>query len=148
MRKFLKKEDLQLVNGGYVSDKQQNPVYNKQFYEAQLHADYVVNFAKLAKGKNFTGIAPDSIEKVREEVSALLQNNKTINFVKKQEVTEMPLTLQLKSEALNFIKSEESNAKVKQINNYLQQFAIIKEFEDFGLFFDDEICKLNKIYEL
>jgi len=58
------------------------------------------------------------------------------------------LTLQLKSEALNFIKSEESNAKVKQINNYLQQFAIIKEFEDFGLFFDDEICKLNKIYEL
>ena len=143
MRKFLKKEDLQLVNGGYVSDKQQNPVYNKQFYEAQLHADYVVNFAKLAKGKNFTGIAPDSIEKVREEVSALLQNNKTINFVKKQEVTEMPLTLQLKSEALNFIKSEESNAKVKQINNYLNE--IIKISPSLKLSRSFQLCKKDLV---
>ena len=35
-----------------------------------------------------------------------------------------------------------------KINKFLSQFNIVNEFEEFGLFFDQDIVKLNKIYTI
>ena len=47
-----------------------------------------------------------------------------------------------------FMKFTESSSKVEKINSFLQQFAILNEFENYGLFFEEDIVKLNKIYTM
>ena len=59
-----------------------------------------------------------------------------------------PMNEKLQSEALAFIDFQTSSSKTEKINQFLQQFSILKEFEDFGLFFEEEIVKLNKIYTM
>lgn len=148
MKKFLKKSELQLVNGGYLSDKAENPVFNQQFVDAQKHADYIIEFAKLAKTKDFKGKKADSILDLQKELSEMLSNKKTKEFVKQPKNVETPTTDKLKEEALAFINFNEQSEKTTKINEFLQQFAVIDEFSQFGLFFEDGIVKLNKLYTM
>jgi DNA polymerase III delta subunit len=46
------------------------------------------------------------------------------------------------------MKFNEESTKVDKINAFMQQFAVLQEFEAFGLFFDEEIVKLNNIYSV
>ena len=46
MKVFLKKEELQLVNGGYLSGKDEKPVGNAEFVKAQKERIAVVIFAR------------------------------------------------------------------------------------------------------
>jgi len=147
-KQFLKSTDLQLLNGGYLSNKTGNPVSNQEFLSAQKHAEYVVTFANLAKGKDFKGKKADSIEDLKKELNDLLFSKNVTEFVKKPTSVERPITAQLKEEAMSFLNFHTETEKVDKINKFLQQFNVLKEFEDFGLFFDDEIVKLNKIYTL
>ena len=145
---FVKKEELTLVNGGYVvTGKNETPVYNEQFITVQKHAEWVVTFAEKAKGKDFVGKVPDSIESVKEEVRKAL-SSKGVEYVKSPKKVKQDLTEKLQEEALAFIKYQGESSKTEKINKFLQQFNIIQEFEEFGLYFEEDICKLNKIYTI
>jgi len=147
-KQFLKKADLQLANGGYLSNKDKSPVNNAEFVTAQRHAEYIVTFAKMAKGKDFKGKKADSIDELRSAVSKLVQGNQAIEFVAKPDTVKRPTGDKLAKEALAFISFQDDSSKVKKINDFLQQFKVLNEFEEFGLFFEEDIVKLNNIYTL
>lgn len=147
-KQFLKAGQVSLVNGGYlVATDGQKPVSNTAFEVAQRHAEYVVTFAKLAKGKNFVGKKADSLQDLENEVRTALAAKKR-TFVEKPTLVAGTLTTQLKEEALSFMNFQENLNKAEKINEFLQQFEVIAEFQEFGLFFDENIVKLNKIYTM
>ena len=147
-KQFLKKGQVVLVSGGYVTNGDtQQPVFNQDFVNVQKHAEYVVTFATLAKGKNFKGVKADSLEELKAEVNKSLASKAT-EYVTKPTAATQTLTEQLKAEALNFMNFQETSSKVDKINNFLQQFNVLKDYEDFGLFFEDGITKLNNLYTL
>lgn len=145
---FVKKNELMLVNGGYVvTGKNETPVYNEQFITVQKHAEWVVTFAEKAKGKDFIGKQADSIEDVKRATKEAL-SNKDIEYVSIPKAPKMELTNKLQKEALDFIMNSGEVSKAKAINNFLQQFNILNDFEKFGLYFTEDIVKLNKIYTM
>jgi hypothetical protein len=148
MKNFIKKNELQLINGGYLSNLEENPVYNKEFVKLQEYADYIINFSKLAKTKDFVGKKADTLASLELEVKQLLSKNKTVEFVSRPESVKRSVTDKLKLEALSFMTFQENSSKVDKINEFLQQFKLLSEFEEFGLFFTEDIVKLNKIYTL
>lgn len=145
---FVKKDELMLVNGGYlVTGKKETPVYNEEFITVQRHAEWVVTFAEKAKGKDFIGKVPDTIEGVREEVRKALSDNE-VKYIDTPKEVKQDLIEKLQKEALAFIKFQGEISKTEKINKFLQQFNTIQEFEEFGLYFEEDICKLNKIYTI
>lgn len=145
---FVKKDDLTLVNGGYVvTGEKETPVYNEEFIAVQKHAEWVVTFAEKARGKDFIGKEADSIEDVRRATMDAL-SNKGVEYVSIPKAPKIELTAKLQKEALDFIKNHSEVNKVHAINEFLQQFNIVKEFEEFGLYFTEDVCKLNKIYTI
>ena len=148
MKQFLKKGDLKLINGGYLSNKKDEPVFNRDFITAQVHAEYIVTFAKMAKDKNFKDVKVDSISELRSEVSAFLDASKPTNFVTKPTEVKRPTTDKLADEAMKFMDFQKDSSRVDKINAFLQQFKILNEFEEFGLFFEDDVTKLNNIYSM
>ena len=148
MKQFIKKDELQLINGGYLSNSKGNPVYNANFVALQTHANYIVTFARLAKTKNFVTRTADNVQELEKEVKELLSKNKTIQFVSKPEAVKRPVTEKLKSEALSFMNFQEEVGNKIKVNTFLQKFKALAEFEEFGLFFTEDIVKLDKIYTL
>ena len=145
---FVKKDELNLINGGYlVAGKNETPVYNEKFIAVQKHAEWVVTFAEKAKGKDFIGKVPDTIESVREEVRKALSDN-GVKYIDTPKEVKQDLTEKLQKEALAFIKFQGETSKTEKINKFLQQFNIIQEFGEFGLYFEEDVCKLNKIYTI
>lgn len=147
MKKFLKVEDLQLINGGYLSDKENSPITNSAFVAAQKRAEYVVCFAKHAKNKTFVGKKTDDLAKMIKKVNAELACT-TTKYVNAPKKVEKKLSNKLADEALAFMKFEENTTKVEKMNSFLQEFNVIHEFEEFGLFFEDGIVKLSRIYTM
>lgn len=146
-KKFLKNGEVQLLNGGYLSDMSGNPVSNAEYVKAQQHAEYICTFAQLAKGKDFVGKKADSLADLEKEVANALTAKKKV-FVAKPTAVEKSLTKQLAAEAMAFMNFEKDSSKVDKVNNFLQQFAVLDEFETFGLFFTEDIVKLNNLYTM
>ena len=145
---FVKKSDLALINGGYlVTGKNETPVFNEKFISVQKHAEWVITFAEKAKGKDFVGKQADSIADVKAEVLKALSGS-DIQYVTAPKSVKRELTEKLQKEALDFINNDKETLKTVKINKFLQQFNTIKEFEEFGLYFEEDICKLNKIYTI
>lgn len=145
---FVKNGELSLVNGGYlVTGKAQTPVCNDKFVALQIHAEWVVTFAEKAKGKDFVGKKPDSIEDVRAEVRQALSRS-DVKYVSSPKEVKGDLTAKLQAEAMAFISFKNASLKTDKINGFLQQFNELNEFETFGLFFTEDIVKLNKIYTM
>lgn len=149
-RQFLNKNQVTLLNGGYLSNAEdKKPICNLAFVKEQRHAEYIVFFAEKAKGKDFVGKQADSLQALKQEVGDILNKKKEITFVKKPKEVKQKLNEQLFEEAMAFTKYQESSSKVDKINKFLNDnFTTLKEFEDFGLFFEEGIYKLNKIYTL
>ena len=150
MKKFLKTSEIALVNGGYLTikdSKEMAPITNEAFVKAQKHAEYIVTFARLAADKDFKGKKADNLSDLEAAVHAELAI-KSREFVAKPSKIVKKLSQQLADEAMAFMKYEKNTTKVEKINAFLQQFNILAEFEEFGLFFDDGVVKLNKIYEM
>lgn len=143
---FIKNGELQLLNGGYLSDKAGNPVSNEVFYAAQKRAEYVITLLKEMEGKDFNGKKADSLEELSASVYKRLNEKEKVNFLASPEKVETPTMDLLKNEALAFLKGKQEKADVSLINEFMQEFNVIKEYEDFGLFFTPSIVKLNKIY--
>lgn len=148
MKTFLKKGEVQLINGGYVSDMSGKPVSNTAFLDAQLHAEYIVTFAKMAKNKNFKGVKANSIESFITEVKSAINKNKPTQYLETPTTVKRPTTEKLAAEAMAFMEYQGEVSKVEKINQFLQQFNVINEFETYGLFFDQEIVKLSNIYTM
>ena len=146
MKQFIKKDNLQLLNGGYLSNKEGNPVNNEEFYKAQKRAEYVITLLSELKGKDFKGKKADSLEDIKKLVTEKLNKQEKVTFLPEPSKIETPTLDKLADEAMSFIKNNENKSNVEKLNAFLQEFVILKEFEDFGLFFTDEIVKLNKIY--
>lgn len=145
---FVKSADLALVNGGYVvTGKSQTPVFHEEFIKLQKHAEWIVTFAEKAKGVDFVGKLPASIEAVKYEVTKALAGS-SVEYVPKPEKVERELSDKLVAEALAFVEYTGESTKVEKINKFMQTFNVIKEFEEFGLYFEEEICKLNKVYTI
>jgi len=150
MKKFLKSSEIALVNGGYLAIKgttEMTPVTNDAFVKAQQHAEYIITFAKLAKGKDFKGKKADSLADLESAVRAELAT-KDREFVAKPKKVVKKLSQQLADEAMAFMSFEKDTTKVEKVNAFLQQFNVLAEFEEFGLFFEDGIVKLNNIYSM
>lgn len=147
-KSFLKKDQVSLINGGYLSDNEGTPIYNKDFVNAQLHAEYVITFAEKAKDKDFIGKKADSLEEFKNEVNVLLYGSKVTEFVKAPKAPKKELGDKLKQEALDFVNFQSKSDETDKINNFLSHFEIISEFEEFGLYFKSQIIKLNKIYSM
>lgn len=145
---FLKKGEVSLINGGYISNPEGTPVSNYAFYAAQKHAHYLITLAGLAKDKDFTGKAADSFSDLVKEASRLVSEDTVIEFVSAPSEVKVPTMDKLKAEALKMMEFEESKDVNKKVNEYLQQFKVIHEFETFGLFFVEDIQKLSKIYTM
>lgn len=146
---FVKKGELELINGGYVVlKKDQTPVSNSVFIAAQLHAEYIIEFAKEAKNKDFVGKMPDSLEDVKTKVRNKLYEKQVKEYVGTTAEPKMETTKKLEEEALAFIKFASKKEDNEKINSFLQSFNIINEYEDFGLFFSKDIVKLNHIYTM
>lgn len=147
-RIFVKEEELALVNGGYlVAGKKEIPVSNEKFIVAQKRAEWLILFAEKCKGKDFTGRQPDTINEVTAEVNKILEGD-NVDYLKAPKKVKTELTSKLQEEALAFITHNEEVSKINKVNNYLQEFNIIYEFEEFGLYFKEDICKLNRIYTI
>lgn len=147
-KQFLKAGQVSLVNGGYlVITEGEKPVSNQTFIQAQHRAEYVCTFAQLAKGKDFKGKKADSLTDLENEVRVSLAA-KQRTFVTKPTLVEQSLTAKLKEEALSFMNFQENSSKADSVNTFLQEFTVLAEFSEFGLFFDEDIVKLNKIYTI
>lgn len=144
MKTFVKKEQLEIKNGGYLLFDGK-PVNNNEFVEAQKEAEYIITFTKIAKTKNFKSIKIDNIDDVKREVHQKL-NEKSVKFVEVPSIKEGKLHNSLKLEALDFIKNQNEVEKAQKINEFMQQFRILKTFEEVGLYFDDGLVQLNNIY--
>ena len=144
MSKVLVKNGGLKVEGVYLvaNDK---PVYHKEFVDAQIKAEYIITFANLAKGKDFKGKVADSLEDLKSEVSKTL-GNKTTTYLTAIEPKKGEITTKLIKEALAWIDANEKYSNVDKVNSFLQEFNIINKFENVGLYFDEDVCELNKIY--
>ena len=146
---FVKKGELELINGGYLSNKVTGtPISNVEFVKSQQEAEYVVTFAKFAKGKDLKGKKADSLADLTKEVREFLYSTKPVSYVEKPVEVKRPVTESLAKEALSFIEFQEKSSVSQKVNNYMQRFNVLHDFEQFGLFFDSGIVKLNKIYTI
>lgn len=80
--------------------------------------------------------------------STYVRKNLTLDELKGQlkSLKEGKLHNSLKLEALDFIKNQNEVEKAQKINEFMQQFRILKTFEEVGLYFDDGLVQLNNIY--
>jgi hypothetical protein len=145
---FLTKDQVEVNKAGYLVKKgETTPIYNEEFVNLQKAAEYVVLFAEMSKTKDFVGKKADNFEAFGEEVTKQfnLQNKK--EYISKPTRPKTELTSKLQKEALSFISFKEEESKIDKINEYLERFSLLFDFEEFGLYFNDsEIVKLNKIY--
>jgi len=147
-KQFLTSKEVFVVKGYLSSEKDKvQPIGNAAFIAAQKEAEYIITFAKMAKGKDFFGKQPDSITELKNEVLNAL-SSKGVDYIEKPKKTEQKVTNQLKKEAYAFMQYLEDTENIRKVNNILQKFNVVHEFEEVGLFFDDEIVKIDKIYTI
>jgi hypothetical protein len=147
-KKFLTSKEVFVVKG-YLSSSKDNvqPIGNSEFIKAQQAAEYIVTFAEMAKNKDFKGKEADNLAIFKLEVEEAL-SKKGMEYIKAPKKVVKKLTKQLADEALAFINYEEKVEETKKVNDFLQRFNIINEFEEIGLFWEEEIVKIDKIYTI
>ncbi|MFT5875739.1 MAG: hypothetical protein ACI8WT_004735 [Clostridium sp.] len=148
MSKFLNAKELDLINGGYVSNKEGKPVTNKEFIKLQKKAEWLVVLAAKMKGKNFNGEVAVNINDLMSETTNELNSVVIEEFVKMPKAPKDGLAAKLAKEAMDFVGFHKETAVSTHINSKLQEFRVINEFELHGLFFTSGVSKLNKIYTM
>ena len=142
-------KEVVIAKGGYLADATSNkPVSNKEFVAAQLRAHRLVSIAAKMKGKTFTVAKVDNIHDIVKEVEAELSATRVEEFVKVPKVKKGKLAQQLLDEATAFVNGAVEANKANDLNNRLQEFIVINDFETTGLFFTSKISKLSKIYTM
>jgi hypothetical protein len=147
--KFLKNNELELVNGGYlVATEGQVPVNHKEFVQLQKEAHYLVNLANTVRATDFTVKEAITFDSVVKQVTLELNNEKR-TYVNAPEAAATPTLDALQKEALAWLGNKENEGKTEKLNRILQKFNVIAEYEEFGLYFStDKIVKLQALYTL
>lgn len=145
---FIKANEIQLLNGGYVSDLSGRPIYNPDFIYQQKKARYLDLLSKKIKGKNFESTPVESFEELKREVKSDMEKSELVNYVSTPAEPKRKIHDTLTQESLSWLKFQEEKRDNEKINSFLQQFNAINEFEKFGLFFEERIVKLEKIYTI
>ena len=144
--KFLKKDQIDLVNGGYLVIKgTDTPVQHAEFCKLQEEAHYLVSLANKVRGVDFTPKVTKSFNEYKAEVVKEINSQKR-QYVAKPKEAAQPTAEKLQKEALAWMESQKNISKAEKLNTLLQKFNVIAEFEDFGLYFGEGITKLPKIY--
>jgi hypothetical protein len=149
MATFLNAAQVEVNKAGYlVVVGTTTSVYNEEYLAAQKQAAYVVELAKVVKTKDFVGKKADSLnEAVTETMANLNKANKT-DFGLTSTKPSMDFHDKLKAEAMSFISFQKDSTENERVNDYMQRFSVLKNFEEFGLYFEEKIVKLNRIYTL
>ena len=147
--KFIKKNELELANGGYLVFKEgQLPVNHEEFVTLQEEAHYLVSLANKVSMTDFTSKQPISFQSVVDNVTKSLNDEKRI-FVESPKAVATPTSDKLQKEALTWLNNKADESKTEKLNRILQKFSILQDFENFGLYFStDKIVKLKQLYSL
>ena len=147
--KFLKNNELALVNGGYlVEGTTQIPVNHEEFVALQKDAHYLVNLANTVRATNFEVKEAITFDQVVKEVTNKLNDEKR-TYVTAPKAVKTPTLDKLEKEALAWLGSKQDEGKAEKLNRIMQKFNVIAEFEEFGLYFStDKIVKLQALYTL
>ena len=147
---FIKKDGLKLINGGYLvtNNKEETPLFHFDFVKAQDAAHYVVELSKAIKGKDFEGKKADSFEDVVSQVTKSINETQSVEYVKLGKAPKTAIQDSLAKEALAWLKHEDEKSSVERVNSAMQQFNILQEFEEFGLYFEQDIVKLPALYDV
>lgn len=144
---FLKKTDLSLKNGGYLTTGKDKPVTHEAFVEQQVRAHYLVTLANKVKNANFKQVEVDSFTSILKEVKEELANSTHV-YVNSPKAPVRKITNSLTNETLAWVKFQEGVGTSERINTMMQEFNTLNEFEEFGLYFTEGIVKLNGIYSV
>ena len=150
MKEFLSSKEVVVANGGYLfntATPKAQPVTNEAFVVAQQQAEFVIKFAEMAKGKNFKTVKGVDLSAFTLSVYNSLQE-KDAEYVSVPEPKKGKTQVALAKEALQYITDTEGKTTAIKVNAYLQQFNVLRDFEQFGLFFESGISKINKIYTI
>lgn len=148
-KSFKTKGEVHVVKGYLSTDaKKITPVNHKGFVTAQKRAHLLITVASKMAGKTFVAKEADDIKALISDVKASLSSTEAIDFVPKVAATKGSTTVKLEKEALSFIKDSAKSEEANKVNAKLQEFSIVKEFEEIGLFFDSKTVKLSNIYSL
>ena len=146
--KFLTQKEVTLKQAGYLvnSTNNESPIINEEFVQAQEVAHYFVTLADRIKDKNFKVETPDSFDEICLQVSMENFAATKPKYVEDGEEPKTAIKDKLVKESLAWLKFRENKSKNELINNKMQAFNVLKEFEEFGLFFSEGVVKLEKIY--
>jgi hypothetical protein len=148
MSVFVKATELKLTNGGYLT-VDGKPVFNYEFVNVQERIAELALYIEVAEGETLKDTkATLDYGKLLDKVEALKVAKKTTTFVEAVKLPKQTLQTKLHKEAMEFMSAATENDKITALNSSLQEFQIIKDFEEFGLYFDESIVKLEKIYTL
>ena len=145
--KFLKNNELELKNGGYLTSKDGDAVTHPEFVKLQQEANYLVNLANTVRATDFEVKEAITFDQVVKQVTERLNNEKR-TYVSTPTPEKTPTLDKLQKEALAWLGNKEGEAKTEKLNRILQKFNTIAEYEDFGLFFSQGIVKLKELYSL
>lgn len=146
---FLKKSELGLINGGYLVEvATSKPVSNKEFVARQTEAHYLVSLAGKVGSADLKGKKATTFDELVKQVQSELAD-KTKKYVTAPEAVKTPTLDALQKEAMAWLEAQKGGNVTDKVNNILQKFNLIADFEEFGLFFNDaDIVKLDKIYTM
>jgi hypothetical protein len=147
---FIKKDNIEIINGGYVVQKEtQAPIYHKDFIDRQIEAHALVVLSNKVQGADFIGKPPVSFAEIQIEVSREIRNETKRTYVSTPIEPESTIRSTMAKEAMDWLKFDKDKTASEKVNQEMQKFNIIQEFEEFGLYFNTEnIVKLNKIYTI
>lgn len=143
--RLLEKKDVQITKG-YLMDTKNQPITNHEFVAAQQKAYYFDILAQNVKKANFETCTPDNWNDIMGKTLAQLQGSAVV-YAESVEV-KTPTVDKLEAEALAFLESQIKNENITGLNNEMQQFNIIRDFEEVGLFFTEGVVKLSNIYTI
>lgn len=146
--KFVKKNDLKLINGGYLADKDENPVTHDEFVKLQKKSHFLVLFAEKIKDKDFEGKSPDDLILILSEVQKDIAKSDIVEYQKFPKPPKTTIIDSLTLESLKWLDYQKEEKLAADTNKDMQMFNTIKEFEEFGLYFKEGLVKLKKIYTI
>lgn len=144
---FVAKGEATLNKGGYLVNTQGQPVNHIEFVEAQTKAHRVVTLAELAKGKTFETVQGYSKAQLMADLNEAL-SVKNYNYVEMPKEPVRTINNQLAAEALDFMKYGKEKQTAERVNEYMQVFNVLSDYEDFGLYFTEGLVKMTKVYTL
>ena len=148
MEIFLKKNELSLINGGYLVGKNDIAVNHYQFVNLQNEAHYLVSLSQKIKDVSFKTTSVKSFAEYVNETKKEIENENRV-YLQLPESPGTPTMDILQKEATAWLNSKDNEVKTEKINRIMQKFNTIAEFEEFGLYFNTEqTVKLKKIYTL